>query len=301
MSHISMHPMITEPKDDLVTKERIELYFINIGIPNMNHFGYCRYLQSKKPIEHHYHENSFEICCHLKGCQVYSVNGEKYETRGGDVFLTYPEEPHDTGEFMEAKAEFYFFSFYAAPHTSNFLGLDESASHYLVAGLLNMKSRQFKGSDSLRNILNNIVTVYLSDSPIKKVRVQSLLLELFCQIIELEKRGVTRNIPCDIQKIIDYIDERAYEPMNIRRLAKSIGISESRFKNKFKQYAGWTPNDYILNSKIALAKEILYYTHMTITEIAFLLNFSSSQYFSTVFKRFENLSPSEYRKRRQER
>jgi AraC-like DNA-binding protein len=43
------------------------------------------------------------------------------------------------------------------------------------------------------------------------------------------------------------------------------------------------------------ARELLDNSDLTVTDIAFMLNFSSSQYFSTVFKQYTNITPVEYK------
>jgi AraC-like DNA-binding protein len=62
----------------------------------------------------------------------------------------------------------------------------------------------------------------------------------------------------------------------------------------FRREVGLSVHEYILNKKIEYACELLE-TH-SITETAFLLNFSSSQHFSRVFKQHTGQTPGEFRK-----
>jgi len=61
----------------------------------------------------------------------------------------------------------------------------------------------------------------------------------------------------------------------------------------FRQVTGTSVHEYILNKKIEYAKELLK-TH-DITETAFILNFSSSQHFSKVFKSYTRVTPRNYK------
>ena len=72
-------------------------------------------------------------------------------------------------------------------------------------------------------------------------------------------------------------------------------LSEGRFKTNFRLYTGLPPREYILRQKIKCAKRLLKEESLSITQISYQLGFSSSQYFSTVFKRFTTLSPIDYR------
>ncbi len=56
------------------------------------------------------------------------------------------------------------------------------------------------------------------------------------------------------------------------------------------------PGEFILRCKVEHARRLLAEEASPITEIAFRLGFSSSQYFATVFKRYTNMTPREARR-----
>lgn len=58
---------------------------------------------------------------------------------------------------------------------------------------------------------------------------------------------------------------------------------------------GITPREYINSLKVEYAKNMLLDENYNITDVAFDLNFSSSNYFSSVFKQFTGFTPSQYR------
>jgi AraC-type DNA-binding domain-containing proteins len=79
-------------------------------------------------------------------------------------------------------------------------------------------------------------------------------------------------------------------------IADQLKISYSRFRKLFKEYTGMAPVQYHIQLKLEKAKEELVNTSKSIKEIAFDLNFESSQYFSSQFKEKTNLTPIEFRK-----
>lgn len=79
-------------------------------------------------------------------------------------------------------------------------------------------------------------------------------------------------------------------------IAGELRISYSRFRKLFKEYTGMAPVQYQIQLKLEKAKEELINTTKSVKEIAFDLNFESSQYFSSLFKEKTNLTPVEFRK-----
>jgi len=109
--------------------------------------------------------------------------------------------------------------------------------------------------------------------------------------------NIKQSIPEDISRTISYINENIHSNLELDELALLANLSLSRFKQKFKEVIGIPPGEYILRTKIEESKRLLRDTDRTITEIAHNLGFSSSQYFATVFKKFKNMTPSDFRVR----
>jgi AraC-like DNA-binding protein len=78
-------------------------------------------------------------------------------------------------------------------------------------------------------------------------------------------------------------------------IASQLKISYSRFRKLFKEYTGMAPVQYQIQLKLEKAKEELINTTKSVKEIAFELNFESSQYFSSLFKEKTGLTPVEFR------
>jgi len=80
------------------------------------------------------------------------------------------------------------------------------------------------------------------------------------------------------------------------KIADKLGVSYSWFRKKFKQYVDVSPAQYLLNLKFLRSKELLDTTEMSISEIAFKLNFETTSQFSTFFRKKEGVPPLQYRK-----
>jgi len=84
---------------------------------------------------------------------------------------------------------------------------------------------------------------------------------------------------------------------NPGEIAARLNISYSRFRKLFKSYFGISPGQYILQIKIANAKELLTNSEQQVQEIAWKTGFENSDYFVAAFKRVTGISPGTYRKK----
>jgi AraC-like DNA-binding protein len=100
-----------------------------------------------------------------------------------------------------------------------------------------------------------------------------------------------------LRRCLQFIHDRLDEPLTIPQLADFCRISVPRFKVWFRNATGVPPREYILRRKIDAACVQLRGGRDSVTDIAFALGFSSSQYFASVFRRFMGCTPVSHRRR----
>ena len=96
---------------------------------------------------------------------------------------------------------------------------------------------------------------------------------------------------------IAWIDENIAGNWTVEQVATEARLKPSRFHELFIRHTGFTPIEYRNRQRIERAKCLLIDTDQSITDIAFELGFCASQYFATVFKQYEGMTPSRYRRR----
>ena len=84
--------------------------------------------------------------------------------------------------------------------------------------------------------------------------------------------------------------------ISLSSLAKDLGVSEEHLSRSFKAETGMTVTHYYLSKRVDLACELLSHSNMPIRDIGEYLQFHSSSYFITTFKKFKEVTPSQYRK-----
>lgn len=86
--------------------------------------------------------------------------------------------------------------------------------------------------------------------------------------------------------------------LTIDIILNEMNISKIQLYRKVKALIGYNVNDYILTVRIQKAKFLLQDENFSISEIAYQVGFTSQGYFSTVFKSKVEVTPSEYREKR---
>lgn len=89
--------------------------------------------------------------------------------------------------------------------------------------------------------------------------------------------------------------ENLHKDADIKKIASKLSVSYSWFRKVFKEYTGFSPNQYFLELKLRRAKELLAESNFSIKEISYDLNFSSYEYFLSFFKNRVGMTPLEYR------
>lgn len=100
---------------------------------------------------------------------------------------------------------------------------------------------------------------------------------------------------------IEYIQNNYTKNISLQEVADLANISKYYFCNVFKEFTGYTFNEYLNCIRINKAIELLTTTEMPITEIAFLCGFNDSNYFSRKFKQITGKTPIDTREELKEK
>ncbi|PYI53352.1 helix-turn-helix domain-containing protein [Paenibacillus flagellatus] len=114
----------------------------------------------------------------------------------------------------------------------------------------------------------------------------------------LSRSGIAKSsMPAIIEQSCRYIKENYKEDITLTDMAERANFSVSHFSALFKKHTGTSLINYVNGLKIEEAKKLLLSTSYSVSEITEIVGFSTTPYFSRVFKTTVGLSPLEYRKR----
>lgn len=100
-----------------------------------------------------------------------------------------------------------------------------------------------------------------------------------------------------VDKAIEYIKAHAVEDYTSSQMANTLGVSEYYLTHIFRYHIGVSPVAYRNTCRLQKAKQMLFETEETVSEIAARCGFDSQSYFTKKFREFEGITPSEYREK----
>jgi AraC-like DNA-binding protein len=166
----------------------------------------------------------------------------------------------------------------------------------------NRKEGWEKGADAyLPKPFNGEELLAIADSLIEnRIMLRGRFSGAQSQEDKIDKIEVKSNNDVLMNKIIEMINAHIDDPnLNVEMLGQEVGISRAHLHRKMKDMIGVSPSDFIRNIRLRKACELLKDTDNDVTQIAYSIGFTSQTHFSTAFKKFMGVSPSEYRAKNQ--
>jgi two-component system, response regulator YesN len=141
-------------------------------------------------------------------------------------------------------------------------------------------------------------TIWNCQQSIWKLNTQEKVIQHLVQLAELiiervrQARFSNKNL---IESIRQYMDQHYASEITLTSLSKLFHINSAYLSETFKSHVGQNFSDYLVTLRMEKAKKLLKDQQLKIIDVANLVGFSNSGYFSTVFKKHCGLTPIEYR------
>lgn len=99
-----------------------------------------------------------------------------------------------------------------------------------------------------------------------------------------------------IKAVLKHIEQNYGNNITLNLLADIAGVNPNYFCKLFQGVTQQTPMDYVMHYRIRQASVLLSTSSLSITDIAMMCGFNDHSYFTKIFKRITNSTPSAYRK-----
>ncbi|MCX6944423.1 MAG: AraC family transcriptional regulator [Opitutales bacterium] len=262
-------------------------------LPALTHCGeaLCCRGHQRKPHAH----PGFEFLYLARGQASWRAEGVVTTQAMGDLYLAYPGVKHGTGP---------------APNPENHhlwvgLKLDQlgPAAARLAAELRQQRRRALTGCPEVEPVLRGLVAQVVAHHPDRRRAILAYL-ELFITLVAQRLHAGARPAPVRtalpysyaVQRAVAYMEQQLDRRLPLRDLAAmATARSVPHFCTQFRREVGTSPAAHHLQLRLDAARLTLRQPGFDVTKAALQHGFSSSQHFSTLFRRAYGLTPRAWR------
>ncbi|MBR5654555.1 MAG: response regulator [Prevotella sp.] len=98
-----------------------------------------------------------------------------------------------------------------------------------------------------------------------------------------------------MERIMKSINENLSDPdFNVDKLTDEVGLSRTQLHRKMKEMTGISTGEFIRNLRLEQAVRLIREGKINISQVAYSVGFNNQTYFSTVFKRYYGMTPTEF-------
>lgn len=134
----------------------------------------------------------------------------------------------------------------------------------------------------------------LYSSYITNYAISLLVMEISQEFFD--KYNKTRQIPPKVINIMEWIQSNYYKPLTVNSIASEFGYNPDYLSTLFRKSTNKSLIHYINRTRIDIAKSLLVTYDISIKEATYSCGFTDEKYFMKTFKKFENMTPTEYKK-----
>ncbi len=98
-----------------------------------------------------------------------------------------------------------------------------------------------------------------------------------------------------LRRVKEFINENLEEDLSLAALAEVADLSQFHFVRAFRRTTGFTPQQFLMQQRIELAKELLAKNDLPIVEISLRTGFKNQSHFTTLFRKYTKFTPKLWR------
>ncbi|MDQ7960079.1 AraC family transcriptional regulator [Flavobacterium lindanitolerans] len=134
----------------------------------------------------------------------------------------------------------------------------------------------------------------------QRMKLQEAFSPLGFEVIDDKKSRIIEKIKNTIIELVHHQENEAKTNLS-DVLSSKLNHDYNYLSNLFSEVEGTTIEKYFIAQKIEKVKELLVYDELSLSEIAFRMNYSSVAYLSNQFKKVTGLTPSHFKQIREEK
>ena len=268
--------------------------------PEFNHIGFDVFSKVGN-LGRHDHPGLFEICLIIRGHVTWWARDNMYDLRGGDVYFTWPDEPHGGLHELMHPCTIYWTTVSIPkpddPAAKSFLCLPEAEALELCARVHALPERHLRGAEKLQSFYEAMFEHLGARTVLGVIQARAALQCLLSTLVSLPLAGSKDGfVPPGITRTREFLDGCPRPWPNVAELANVAGMSVSHFHACFVKEVGMAPMEYAHRARLNRAQKLLSSGGASVTDVAGRMGYCSSQHLAACFKRYLGMTPTKARK-----
>lgn len=241
----------------------------------------------------HAHDDRTEITFVSGGSGTYIIDNKSYKVKKGDIIIIEPGRIHDEKKDKNDNLSVFCIGVTGIrfPEMRRNQILPDGAMPILHSGNL---------EPHIENIMFCMFEQLLLKQKKEALNVCSHLMQaLFGLIWEIpveEESKRKEEIEVNFAEHIRiYLDKHYHESCSLDEMARRLNMSTSYLAHTFKDSTGYSPGQYMIWRRIGEAQTLFCITQYSVTQVATMVGYDNTNYFSSLFKKMVGMKPREYR------
>lgn len=250
----------------------------------------------------HWHEHFQILYCEQGEALVY-CNSQPIQVRSGEIVVINGNDVH-YGENLSGKLVYYIMKVEFSFLFSNQLDLCQTKYiNPLVQNRIFFQN-QIPQDEKLLALVRHLIGEYNRQEVGYELEIKAYIYHILVlllrhygkQTIDETEQEKQRKIISRLRPVLEYMDQHYNEKLSLKQLATMVNMSRHHFCRLFRNIIGKPPVEYINQLRINKALSLLQESSLNVSEIAMTVGFNDSNYFSRMFKKYKQVSPSKMQK-----
>lgn len=254
-----------------------------------------------RPNYTHQHQY-FELVYVLRGTATRRMADTAIPVSAGDYYIANPHSAHGYGDTQDLAILSCLFlpesidrALTDCPSISSLLS--NRRLRFGVPVDIPIADRAFHDTDgSVRRIMKQMEKEYAEC----RTGYMEVLRCYLTQVLVLAARACETRIPHEaVSRVLEYLKTNYAQPLSLQTLSQVAGYTPQYLSSLFSEEVGMSIQEFLQRLRIEEACRLLIQTDLPSAQIAAAVGYRDSRHFSRLFRRYQTISPREFRKNKQ--
>jgi len=149
----------------------------------------------------------------------------------------------------------------------------------------------------IKELLHEMLKTYRTPGIIPEFKVKKLFYSIIYEVLVSNRDVLNSENQWVVEDAVDYIHNNYMYSITLEDLSNRYKLKEDKFSYIFNKYTGIRPINYLIEHRMKIAEKLLATNKYSVNAVSEKVGYSDPYYFSRLFKKHKNISPSELKKR----